>query len=115
MSDEMTVEEAFAALGISPMSDEVEATKAYHALSKKHHPDSPKGDGERHKKLNRAHDLLKQHFKDGQLVPLDLKRTVQVIERDLAIRQASAQAAEFAAATKRFRQRPIQQLKYLSL
>ena len=54
----MTPEQAFALLGLSEDCDQAAATKAYHELSLRHHPDIRRGDAQFQSQLNAAHKIV---------------------------------------------------------
>src|ERR1700693_1066328 len=99
MPGEMTVDEAFRLLRIAPKTTAADATKAYHSLSKRAHPDLIRGDTSEQARLNEAHALVLEHLRGKQLVPLQVKRAVEVLERGLERQQATLEAASFTAAT----------------
>ena len=115
---DMTVDEAYKTLGIVKDATLRDATKAYHELSKDMHPDtSGQGSVDDQARLNEAHEVVVanlQRGSAGDLVPVEVKQAVQVLERGIARQVASR---EIEAVVKRLtnrRIRPIQSMKYMA-
>jgi hypothetical protein len=115
LTEKMSLEEAYRLLGISEESDLDAVTRAYRELSKKHHPDVPGGDDDKQTEINQAYQLLEASFKGGQLVPVEIRRAVEIVERGVAAQRAANQLNDLAAKLKRRRSRVWQQLKYMAL
>ncbi len=111
----MSLEEAYKLLGLDADCGLADVKSAFHRLSLKHHPDSAGEDGTIQKRLKEARDLLQSTFGNRQLVPMEVKREIEKLERGLLSQQASAQAIEYVALTKRRRTIRLQKLKYAAL
>lgn len=115
MASELTVEEAFEALGISQTSNADEIRSAFRELSKHRHPDVPEGSHDQQAKLNRAYETALAYSNGGQLVVIEMKKALQIVERNIARQEASQEILTFAAITANHRTRPLQRVKYLAL
>jgi molecular chaperone DnaJ len=57
----MNIEEAYKILGVASSATDDEIKKAYKKLAKTHHPDVDKTNPDKFKKINQAHDMIKDH------------------------------------------------------
>src|SRR5947207_14109089 len=87
MADELTVEQAFEVLGISQISNADEIRSAFRELSKQRHPDAPDGSHDQQAKLNRAYEAALAYSKGGQLVVVEVKKALQIVERNIAAKK----------------------------
>jgi hypothetical protein len=112
----MSPEEAFHFLGLASNCHLSDLAKAYHDLSRKHHPDILGGDGSTQAELNEARDIAFAFLSDRKAVlPVEFENAFRHFENALTAERAARNANEFAARTKRISIRPVQILKYCAL
>jgi hypothetical protein len=112
----MSPDEAFRLLELSADCGQSDVTKSFHELSRRYHPDTGDGDGNKQALLNEAREVATAAIADRKtLIPLQLQQTVREFEQSLAAERAARQATEFTASVKRKRVRPLQRLKYAAL
>jgi hypothetical protein len=111
----MTVEQAFATLGIPIDSDESAISKAYHDLSQMHHPDKPGGDGERQAQINQAHEILMAAAGENRaLVLIRNTQALHEVKSLILSEQAARKATEQVAIAKRRGVGPLHRMKTIA-
>jgi hypothetical protein len=108
----MTVEQAFATLGIPINSDESAISKAYHELSQLYHPDKPDGDAGRQAEINEAHETLMAEVSENRaLVVIRNTQALHEVKALILSEQAARNAAKEVFAAKRRGVGPLHRMK----
>jgi len=113
--DDMTVEQAFAELGIPQDADEEAITAAYHTRTRDLHPDVADGSNAEQARLNRAAEIAREHAKlTRSLVPV-ATAVMQPLYAQLVRQEAASRADGIQRAVVARRTRPFVQMRLISL